>query len=52
MNAWRRSDVDGGIALGVGTDAGCVHGAVRGREVELESGSGIADGGCIPARGH
>jgi hypothetical protein len=52
VQSYGRSDAPGGLAVGVGTDAGCVYGGVRGTEVLLETGGGIADGGCLPAEGH
>lgn len=42
----------GGLAIGVSTGKGCVYGEVRGTEVTLDVGGGIADGGCLPAPGH
>ncbi len=42
----------GGLAIGVSTGKGCVYGEVRGTEVTLHVGGGIADGGCLPAPGH
>lgn len=52
VQSYGRSDVGGGLAVGVSTDAGCVYGGVRGNAVDLQTGGGIADGGCLPAKGH
>jgi hypothetical protein len=52
VQGYGRSDLPGGFAIGVATDAGCVFGGVRGKAVVLETGGGIADGGCLPAQGH
>jgi len=52
VQSYGRSDVGGGLAVGVSTDAGCVYGGVRGNAVDLQTGGGIADGGCLPAIGH
>lgn len=52
VQAYGRSNVPGGFAIGVATDAGCVFGGIRGEAVVLETGGGIADGGCLPAQGH
>lgn len=52
VQAYGSSDAGGGLAVGVSTGSGCVHGGVRGTEVTLEVGGGIADGGCLPAEGH
>ena len=52
VQAYGSSDGPGGLAVGVATDGGCVFGGVRGTEVQLEVGAGIADGGCLPAQGH
>lgn len=52
VQAYGRSDVGGGLAVGVSTGSGCVYGGVRQKTVTLEVGGGIADGGCLPAQGH
>jgi len=52
VEAYGRSDGPGGLAFGVSTGAGCVYGGIRGHLIRLEVGGIIADGGCLPARGH
>ncbi len=52
VQTYGRSDAGGGLAVGVSAAGGCVVGGVRGTAVELEAASFIADGGCLPARGH
>lgn len=46
------SDSGSGLAVGVGIDGGCVFGTVNGDSADLEASGYIADGGCLPARGH
>lgn len=46
------SDGPGGLAIGISTPAGCVYGGVREKVVDLRTGGGLADGGCLEAEGH
>lgn len=50
--AYGRSDVGGGVAFGTDLQTGCAFGGIKGSDVTIEIGGAIADGGCLPARGH